>query len=166
MKSIVAGAGILILTSCGGEGKQPPGPETKYHQNLEMADWLLGEWGNRSTQGELTERWRKDNDSIFRGESYFVLNDMDTVFAETVVLGETNGQLAYTVTVSDQNNAKPVRFEMTSISDKQIIFENPKHDFPSKIIYSRVGNDSLKAEISGTKDGKPASEQFAMKRYK
>jgi hypothetical protein len=74
--------------------------------------------------------------------------------------------MAYTVTVPDQNDAKPVRFEMTSITDKQVVFENPAHDYPNKIVYNKTAEDSLIAEISGLKKGKPASEQFRMTRQK
>lgn len=165
MKSFIAGIGIIFLhTGCGSEAKHSAKPETEHSANLKKAEWLIGEWGNASPEGELTERWKKENDSVFKGESYFVTGRKDTVFAETVVLEENKGKLGYTVTVPNQNNQKAVRFEMTSITESQIVFENPKHDFPTKIIYNRVGNDSLKAEISGTKNGKPASEKFAMKR--
>lgn len=155
---------LLLLASCNKEAKKEAVAETKTYDQLEKASWLLGEWGNKSPEGELTERWKRENDSVFKGESYFVTGDKDTVFAETIVLDETDEKLAYTVTVPDQNNAKPVRFKMTSITDGQIVFENPKHDFPAKITYKKIGNDSLKAEISGMRDGKPSSEIFAMKK--
>lgn len=155
---------LLLLTACNKETKEEAGAETETYSQLEKASWFLGEWGNKSPDGELTERWKKENDSVFKGESYFVVGGKDTVFAETIVLDETDERLAYTVTVPDQNNAKPIRFEMTSITDNQIIFENKKHDFPSKITYNKIGNDSIKAEISGIKDGKQASEIFAMKK--
>ena len=44
------------------------------------------------------------------------------------------------------------------------MFENPGHDFPKKISYTKITNDSLVAEISGQQQGKPASEKFAMKK--
>jgi len=137
---------------------------TKEYANLQKTNWFLGEWGNTSTEGELTERWKKTNDSVFSGESYFVTKGKDTVFAELIKLEEADGKVAYIVTVPNQNNGEAVRFEMTSISDSHIVFENPHHDFPNKIVYNKVGNDSLVAEIFGTKKGKPASEKFAMKK--
>lgn len=32
-----------------------------------------------------------------------------------------------------------------------MVFENPAHDYPNKIVYQKVGNDSLVAEIFGKK---------------
>jgi len=53
---------------------------------------------------------------------------------------------------------------MTSANNNQIVFENPKHDYPNKITYSLVEKDSLIAEISGLKKGKPYTEIFVMKK--
>ena len=139
-------------------------PDTRMYSQLEKAEWFLGEWGNVTPEGELTERWKQENDSVYLGESYFVMNGKDTVFAETVRLEETGGKLKYIVTVPGQNNGQPVPFEMTSATENQLVFENSQHDFPSKIIYNKITADSIMAEISGMQKGKPASQQFALKK--
>ena len=139
-------------------------PEAKAYTQLEKASWFLGNWGSKSPEGELTERWQKVNDSVYKGESYFVVGGKDTVFSEAVDLVENKGKLTYIVTVPGQNNEKPVPFEMTQSSDTQIIFENPAHDYPNKIVYNKITNDSIVAEISGMQKGKPAKEQFALKK--
>ncbi|MHA3788574.1 DUF6265 family protein [Flavobacterium hauense] len=148
--TLLSAAALLLLASC--------------KKEITSANWFLGEWGNKSSEGELTERWKKENDSVYHGESYFVVSGKDTVFAEHIKLEDANGKLAYIVTVPGQNNEQSVRFEMTSSNENQIIFENPEHDYPSKIIYNKVGTDSLVAEISGIQKGKPASEKFRMKK--
>ncbi|RZJ83642.1 MAG: hypothetical protein EOO20_22440 [Chryseobacterium sp.] len=152
------------LTSCKKEKEaEVTKQKQKNYPGIEKAAWLDGSWGNASSQGTLSEKWVKANDSVYYGESYFIVSN-DTVFAEKVKLDETNGKLAYTVSVPGQNNEKPVRFEATTMTDNQLVFENPAHDYPNKITYNKVGTDSLVAEISGTKGGKPASELFKMKK--
>lgn len=138
-------------------------PAAKTYPYLEKAAWLIGSWGNTTPEGILTERWNRENDSVYHGESYFVIGK-DTVFSESIQLEESNGKLVYNVTVPGQNNGQATPFELTSSSDTQWVFENPKHDFPSKITYNKITNDSLVAEISGMQKGKPATETFAMKR--
>lgn len=139
-------------------------PKPKTYAKMAKVAWLTGNWGHTSKEGALTENWVKANDSVMHGESYFVVGEKDTVFAETVELAETNGKMVYTVTVPGQNEEKPVPFELTSANENQLVFENPKHDYPNKIVYNKIGNDSVMAEISGMQKGKPASEQFGMKR--
>ncbi len=136
----------------------------KTYTEIKKADWLTGRWENNSKEGNLSEIWTKENDSTFHGESYFVKKGKDTVFGEIVKLWQKENQLIYEVTVRGQNNEKPVEFALTTSSDKQLVFENPKHDYPSKITYNHIGNDSIVAEISGMKDGKAMSEQFPMKK--
>lgn len=133
--------------------------------NLNKAKWFLGSWHNTTKQGKMIEFWVKANDSVYQGESYFIVGK-DTVFAEHMQLEEVHGKMAYIVTIPNQNQEQSVRFEMTNITEKCIIFENPKHDFPNKIMYSKITNDSIVAVIYGVKDGKSASETFAMARHK
>jgi Domain of unknown function (DUF6265) len=163
--AVICGA----IVSCNGkkEAETPATeaqvPAAKTYPQLEKANWLIGNWGNTTPEGILSESWKKENDSVYKGQSFFVIGK-DTVFAEYIDLAETNGKLTYTVSVKGQNNEAPVPFEMTSATENQMVFENPKHDFPSKITYTKVNNDSLVAEISGMQKGKPAKETFAMKR--
>lgn len=136
----------------------------KIYAFMDKASWLVGKWGNISKEGNLTETWIKENDSVYKGETYFVVGGKDTVFSEKVDLIQDNGKLSYIVSVPGQNNEKPVRFDMTSMNDSLIIFENPAHDYPNKIVYNKIGKDSVVAEIFGIQKGKPASEKFAMKK--
>jgi hypothetical protein len=74
--------------------------------------------------------------------------------------------LSYSATVKGQNSDKPVTFKLTNSTEKQLVFENPKHDYPKKIIYTQINEDSLVAEISGILEGKATSEKFSMKKTK
>lgn len=144
---------------------QRPAPiiETEKYLALKNADWLIGRWENNSPEGNLSETWKVENDSTFSGESYFVVKN-DTVFSEKVSLFETNGKLIYKVSVPGQNDEKPVEFESSFFNNKTMIFENPKHDYPNKIIYNKVSADSLVAKISGLKKGMQAEETFKFKK--
>ncbi len=154
---------ILMFFSCKKETDIQK--NEKQFSEIKKANWFLGRWENKSSEGTLSESWKKQNDSTFYGESYFVI-EKDTVFAETIHLEERNGKLTYIVTVPNQKQEKPVRFNLTENSQNQLIFENPSHDFPNKIIYNQVGTDSLVAEIFGMKDGKEKSEFFKMKKVR
>jgi len=157
---------LLALASCKQKANEIPSTETALpaaHPNMAKARWFIGQWENKSAEGDLVENWTKVNDSLYMGESYFIVKG-DTVFAERVALLEIYGRMTYNVTVPSQNEGGAVAFVMTDINDERVIFENPQHDYPSKIMYSNVAPDSLVAEISGTKDGKHASEIFRMKR--
>lgn len=156
----------LIIASCSGSDKEKDNVNgSNPYVVLEKASWLIGTWQNNSAKGSSTEIWRKMNDSTYVGESYFVI-ESDTVSYEEFKLAQIGDRLSYTPTVRDQNNNKPVKFDLTSMTDKQLVFENLKHDFPQKISYTRINGDSLVAQISGEVDGKLQSMKFPMSRIK
>ena len=130
---------------------------------MAVADWLIGTWENNMEQGRLSESWEKTNDSTFSGKSYFI-KDLDTLSDEAIVLTQKGSESFYITVVKGQNNEQPVTFKMTGSSAKEMVFENPKHDFPRKITYTQITTDSLVVEISGIEQGKPAGESYPMKR--
>ena len=144
-------------------------PHYEIHKNndasaIEQAHWLLGIWKSKTTDGDLTEIWKQMNDSTYLGVSYLIVK-IDTVFYELISLEKKNKKWNYSVSVKNQNNEQPVSFEMTSITPNQLVFENPKHDFPSKITYTKITQDSMVAKISGILKGKEQTEYFPMKRF-
>jgi len=145
-----------IIISCNGTKKDTT-------LQLSKAEWLIGTWENKSPYGDLSESWQKENDSIFKGQSFFI-KGKDTIHSESIVLSEIAGKVKYSPQVKGQNDDKPVDFTMTLANDRQLVFENPLHDFPQKITYTKITADSLVAEISGKQQGKPMSEKYPMKR--
>lgn len=165
LQQIVLPAILLSIASCTNPGdKKPatPGSGTEY-KKLADASWLIGTWENNSAQGSYTETWKMENDSAYQGASYFVIGN-DTVSEEKLSLVQRGEALLYIPTVKNQNGGMPVEFTLTSSLNGQLVFENPQHDFPQKITYAKISNDSLVAEISGTKNGKTNAQQFPMKR--
>lgn len=53
-------------------------------------------------------------------------------------------------------------FRAATFTDREIVFANPEHDFPQRIVYTRVGKDSLIARIEGDRAGRrqPVSYPF------
>lgn len=162
----IAATSIVGCKEASTEAKlySPDNKATELNQ-LEKSHWLIGKWENKTIEGESAEIWRKENDSTYTAISYFVAEN-DTISNEKIRLEQRAGQLYYIPLVSGQNKNQPVRFTLTTLSDKQMIFENPEHDFPQKITYTLVTPDSLYAEISGQKKGRVSKIPFPMVRAK
>lgn len=137
----------------------------KTFAQIEKVNWLVGEWGNTTKEGVLTETWTKQNDSTMMGQSFFIIGK-DTVNSENIVLEQKGDHLLYVPTVKNQNDSKPVEFNMITSTESQFVFENKEHDFPQKITYNKITADSLVAEISGMMDGKETKESYPMKKKK
>jgi len=135
--------------------------ETVEKDKIKLADWLIGTWENKSEDGVLTESWQKVNDSTFTATSYFIKNN-DTLHAEKITLAQKGEMLLYSAAVNGQNNDKAIDFGSTTESENKLVFENPSHDYPQKITYSKGANNTLTAEISGNLQGKMTKEKFVM----
>lgn len=157
-------AALLLFHACSTPAAPGDANASKTAQ-LKQLEWLSGSWGSSDSTSVSTETWAKKNDSTFSGHS-FTIAGSDTVFNEWISLEERAGKLNYVVTVKNQNGELPVAFAMTSMDEKSVVFENPMHDFPQRIAYTRVNADSLYAEISATQEGKTIAVPYPMKRKK
>ncbi len=138
---------------------------TQQQTKIKNAEWLIGTWENKTQRGSVYETWTKKSSMELLGKSY-TLNGKDTIIFETVKLIHEKNNLFYIPTVKNQNNSLPIKFTLKKQSDELLVFENPKHDFPQKISYTKINADSLVAEISGLVKGKERQQTFPMKRVK
>lgn len=132
---------------------------------LNEIDWLIGTWENNSDKGNLLEIWKKENDSVYSGQSFYI-KAKDTLHFETIQLKQISDSLLYRSSVKGQDNDLALDFRLTSKTQNQFVFENPKNDYPKKIVYKLITRDSLVAIISGIQQGKASSETFSMKKIK
>lgn len=178
LKCLLFSSLIALFTNCNTDTAN-----NEIRNNTEVSyiipNWFLGTWINNTADGIFTEKWEQENDSLYHAISTVVV-EKDTVFYETVDLLKTKNDWNYVVSVKNQasilrqaqqpNSASvpelPVSFKLTAFTETQLVFENPQHDFPTKITYTQINADSIVAEISGTLEGKVKSELFPMKRVK
>ena len=156
MKNIIGIIVMILLFSCQKKSN-------KKFEKLERMNWLVGHWEQKLPDGTLLENWQVKNDSTLTGQSFFV-NLKDTVHFENIILTQKANQLIYIAIVEGQNNDEPVNFKQTTDIKNIFIFENPKHDYPQKIIYKKVTKNNLIVTISGKQDNKKCQESYSMKK--
>ncbi|NUN68715.1 MAG: hypothetical protein HUU02_03290 [Bacteroidetes bacterium] len=132
---------------------------------LQNAAWLIGTWKNTTAKGSIYETWDRTGVTEFSGKSY-MLKERDTIVFESIRLVQEENGVFYIPVVKDQNNGAPVRFTAGIVTGQQMVFENPQHDFPQVISYTRLSADSLVAEISGMRNGKMRKQRFPMVRVR
>ncbi|HAP68704.1 MAG TPA: hypothetical protein DCR04_03095 [Flavobacteriales bacterium] len=99
-------------------------------QSLDELNWILGEWEMVEGPSTTTETWKVKDDSTFVGTGITML-DNKIVFQEELSIKYRNGDLSYVAILSD----KTAHFLLTEFSNQTAVFEDPKNDFPSKIVY-------------------------------
>lgn len=139
--------------------KKNHGHTTEAH--MEDAAWLEGKWVATLGESVFYETWNQDEKHGLSGTGY-AISGTDTVSSEMFHLKEHEHSLQYITTVMGQNGGKEVVFNLTKVSENNLTFENPEHDFPKVISYTKITNDSMVAVISGELD----AMEFAFSRRK
>ena len=95
------------------------------------------------------------------GTSRTVRNSQ-TVAYEFLQIRETEaGEIEYIAKPSGQAEAA---FLMVRLSEREVVFENPSHDFPQRITYRLKAEGNLEARIEGTVNDEVRTVDFPMKR--
>jgi hypothetical protein len=130
---------------------------------VERLEWISGCWVLDDGKERTEETWMKPAGQSMLGMSRTVAGGK-TVFTEHIQIREANGQIAYIVALG--MGAKPTVFKLLKSSDNEVVFENPEHDFPQRIIYRRESADALFARIEGAEKGVNKAMDFRYKRSK
>lgn len=123
--------------------------------------WLSGCWEGGSSSRLYAEHWMKPAGDMMLGVSRTIVGDKVVKYEYVRILRQDNGDIFY---VANPSGQKEAWFKLDTYSSREVVFVNPEHDFPQRIIY-RFGNDgSLIARIEGVSKGKERSVDFPMKR--
>ena len=148
MKLILAVAVVGLL---GGRVEQSATP------TLNDLAWIAGSWAGTDRRGvEMEEHWTGPKGNSMIGVHRDVVKGRTALF-EFLRIEQQKDQIVY---LSMPNGRSPATaFPLKEASGTRVVFENPTHDFPQRIIYWKDGND-LRARIEGTMNGKAGSEEW------
>ena len=119
--------------------------------------WLAGTWSGGDGPVSFEERWTLPAGGAMLAVSR-TLKGGRMVSFEFLRIVERDGSLVY---IAQPGGRPPTEFALTAISTDSATFENPTHDFPKMIRYSRRTDGSLEARVS---DGNQKGETFLFKK--
>jgi hypothetical protein len=114
-----------------------------------MADvaWIGGTWVSASATSSVEERWTPaaGGSMLAISRTHRTTNNAQTAF-EFLCIAERAGSLVYTAMPNARTPATD--FMLTKKDADSVTFENPAHDFPKLIRYTRRADGGLDATIS------------------
>lgn len=120
--------------------------------------WLAGAWvGTRPTGSSIEERWSPPLGGAMLAVSRTVNTSDKLVAFEYLRIVERDGGLVY---AAQPGGAAKTEFVMTEFGPtesggKRAVFDNPRHDYPKRIIYELSAEGNLSATIGFMKGGTP-----------
>src|SRR5262245_25153445 len=128
--------------------------------------WMTGSWQGKAFGGDYDEHWSPATGTIMLGVARTV-RDGKTSHYEALRLEQTADGIVLTAFLPKDgkfNDGTP--FKLTKAGEREAVFENPEHDFPTRIIYRRPDGESLFARIEGMRNGKLSGVDFPLSRIK
>lgn len=155
MKAYLLIALLICLLSCSSK-----------HEPYKQITKLSGTWMVSDGEGGAYEEWSRSNGDSMVGKAYKLSGPSDTIVSERIVLKKDGESVWYIPTVQGQNGGKSIPFKMISYNDSSFTFENKAHDFPQRVIYRFVNDDSIVATIEGLDSSVRRYFDFYYKRMK
>jgi hypothetical protein len=141
-----------------------PGAASVMKAQAAMAQvaWISGVWigtmGSSSTGNQtIEERWTPSAGGSMLAVSRTLRDGLMSAF-EFLCIVERDGGLVYTAMPNGRTPATD--FTLTKIDETSATFENPAHDYPKIIRYTRRPDGSLEAVISAEGGQKPQTSVF------
>jgi hypothetical protein len=152
-------AAILLLAVVLGplDDARAQGGKPAARSTLTQLAWLAGTWNGSDGPVTFEERWTPPAGGVMLAVSRTLKGDRMVAF-EFLRIVERNGTLVY---IAQPNGRPPTEFTLTAIAADSATFENPTHDFPKMIRYSRRADGTLEARVS---DGGQKGDTFVFKR--
>ena len=142
----------LVLAIAGGAGfaeGEAPSLES-------LGDWLAGYWSGRNGGTTMEEYWMPPSGGVMLGLHRDVFSNGRSFF-EYLRIEQGPDGLVYKASPAGR---AAVSFPMIALEERRVVFENPDHDFPQRIIYEIDDGGALHARIEGVQNGKEAATEW------
>jgi len=120
-----------------------------------------GCWKSDTAEPGSGEHWLPLAGGTLLGVSRTVKQGKTVEFEFMQIRAVESGQLAFIAMPSGQ---KTVVFPLLRLGETEVVFENPQHDFPQRVIYQLEGETKLRARIEGMRKGALRVIEFPMNR--
>jgi Domain of unknown function (DUF6265) len=122
---------------------------------ISVLSWMAGSWAGAAEGVEMEEHWTSPRGGCMLGLHRDVAKGR-TVLFEFLRIEEQGGKLVY---LASPKGAPPTPFTAVEVGPSRVVFENPTHDFPQRILYWRDGTD-LVARVEGTQGTTAAHQEW------
>jgi hypothetical protein len=118
--------------------------------------WMSGDWAEEKDGRWTEESWSRPRGGVMLGTGRSGRGERVADWEFLRIEADSSGVPSYW---GSPRGAPPVAFRLVSISRTEAVFENPKHDYPARIVYRREGQ-ALVATISAANGARPTSWRY------
>jgi hypothetical protein len=128
--------------------------------SIDSLSWMVGAWTGKMGKASIEEHWISPSGKMMMAVSRAVVGDR-TVSFEFLRIEQRPDAIVY---VAQPGGRPPTEFRLTASTATSATFENPQHDHPKIIRYTKEGESTLIAEVEGDEKGKRVQQRFVFKK--
>lgn len=128
--------------------------------DLQSLAWMAGAWTGTAGGMEMEELWTAPKGGSMLGLHRDVANGRTVSFEFLRIEASPAGATYW----SSPGGKVATPFRLISSAGRRVVFENPEHDFPTRILYWLAEDGTLHARIEGTQGGQAASEEWSWRK--
>ena len=128
------------------------------HPTVADLAWMAGDRSQQGPGSEAREVWIGPGGGVLIGMSLTTREGRPASWEHMRIAALPDGRLAYIVTPSGQAEAV---FPLKTLENRRVVFEDPAHDFPQRIIYWDKGNGVVGARIEGKIGGQDRAMEWS-----
>jgi hypothetical protein len=149
------------VAACLATGFLSPAPAIERLHDIGMAAFMVGCWAAEGRSPGSGEVWLAPAGGLMLGVSRTLAAGRPAgfEFMQIRVDGESRLEL-----VAQPSGQKTTTFVLASHEPRSLRFENPAHDFPTRVIYRSPQPDRLEARIEGLRNGQLRGIDFRFNR--
>lgn len=132
----------------------PPSP-------IDRLAWLAGCWAAERGETGSGELWTTPAGGTMFGIGRTVRGGRTAEHEFMEIRAGADGTLVFIALPSGQ---RETTFTLAQQGEREVMFENPQHDFPTRVAYRLQPDDRLIARIEGVREGQPRGIDFTFKR--
>jgi hypothetical protein len=124
--------------------------------SIDSLSWMVGDWTGTMGKASIEEHWIAPAGKTMMAVSRTIAGDRTVAFEFLRIEQRADG----IVYVAQPGGRAPTEFRLTASTSSSATFENPQHDNPKLIRYTKNADGTLVAEIEGDEKGKPVAMRF------
>jgi hypothetical protein len=144
---------MLALVFAASMAATPPLPVS----DINRLSWMAGCWMQVRANGRVDEQWMAPGGGVMIGMSRTRQGRQAARIRVLRIAPGADGKLGF---IADPSGQPEATFPLKEITDDSVVFEDPAHDFPQRILYKRVDDNTIIARIEGQISGQPRSVDY------
>ncbi len=150
---------LVLPAGLGGADKHKAAPPAPVIAKL---TWLAGNWHQEKGGRLADEQWMAPAGGVMLGMSRTVAKGRVIEQAFRQIREGPGGDLFYVLQVTGQPE---LAYQSSTVSESEIVFENPEQDYPRKISYRLQSDGSLQVVLEGVDaEGQPKVTETAFQK--